>query len=162
RRRRRRRRPRRRTPGPVTGETIMIRRSASLVLSLILLGAAASALAGEVTVIDVRGAPFKVGQKLDDTKKITLGDGQRRTLVAAGTGRTVKLSGPYDDLPFGTEGGETVLARAAETLDALKVQKVARLTEIGTVRGDTDEVPEPWLLSSEKDGNRCIHEGQQM
>jgi hypothetical protein len=138
----------------------MTRRSVPLLLSLLLGVAAFAASAGEVTVIDSRGASYKLGQKLDDTKKITLADGQRVTL--AGGGRTIKLTGPYDGLPFGEATSESVLARAGETLEALKVQKVARLTEIGTVRGDSDEMPEPWLLNPLKDGNRCIHEGQQL
>jgi hypothetical protein len=138
----------------------MTRRSVPLLLSLMLGIAASAALAGEVTVIDSRSASYKLGQKLDDTKKITLAEGQRVTLT--GGGRTIRLAGPYDGLPFGEATADSVLTRAGETLEALKVQKVARLTEIGTVRNTDDDVPEPWLLSSERDGNRCIHEGQQI
>jgi hypothetical protein len=139
----------------------MTRRSVPLLLSL-LLGVALPSFAGELVVIEARGVALKLGQKIDDTKKLTLADGQRVTLVAA-SGRTVKLSGPYDDVPPTEVTSESTLGRAAEAFEALKTQKQARLTEIGTVREPGFRVmPEPWLLNPERDGNLCVHEGQQI
>jgi hypothetical protein len=124
--------------------------------------AAANACAGDLIVVEARGIGLKPGQKIDDSQKLTLADGQRVTLIAA-TGRTLKLSGPYDAVP-GAEaagGGSDDLNKAVAALAALRVQKEARLNEVGLVRAGTEvQLPEPWVLDGTHDGNLCLRQGQ--
>jgi hypothetical protein len=139
----------------------MTRKTVLLAAALVGL-VAARAGAADLVVLEARGVSFKQGQKIEETRKITLSEGQRLTLIAS-NGRTVKLAGPYDDLALPEARDQTALARASEAFEALKVQKVARLTEIGTVRDPGFRVmPEPWLLNPERDGNICLHDGQQI
>jgi hypothetical protein len=134
-------------------------RSSALALSLALGIAAPAAFAADLIVVEARGVAFKPGQKLDETRKITLTDGQKLKLIAS-NGRTLNLIGPYDEVPLAEGISEDTLSKATAALEALKVQKVARLTEIGTVRGDIKEVPEPWVVHVEQAGNLCTREGQ--
>jgi hypothetical protein len=145
----------------MTGSIAMRRAPALAALALALASQAPAALAAELIVVEARGVSFKPGQKIDDTTKLTLGDGQRLTLIAA-NGRTLKLSGPYDQVPSAEGAAEDTLSKATAALEALKVQKTARLTEIGTVRAVFNEVPEPWVLDAEHEGNLCVREGQRL
>lgn len=145
-------------PTPVRGVVAMISRFAPAVVAALCL-AATPTLAADLIVVEARGVAFKPGQKIDEAKKVTLTDGQRLTLIAA-NGRTLKLTGPYDDVPSAEGTAEDTLTKATAALEAMKVQKVARLTEIGTVRAAFNEVPEPWLLDAEHNGNLCVVEGK--
>lgn len=146
----------------MTGQVVMPKNAALLaLLAVALLAPGPAASAGELIVVEARGVSFKPGQKIDDSQKLTLRDGQRLTLIAA-NGRTLKLAGPYDQAPSAEGAAEDTLSKATAAFDALKVQKTARLTEIGTVRAVFNEVPEPWVLDAEHEGNLCVREGERL
>src|SRR5947208_11085149 len=101
----------------------MSRRSL-LPLAALAFGLSVSAtLAADLIVVEARGVNLRQGQKVDDTKKLTLADGQRVTLIAS-NGRTLKLTGPYDEVPSAEGTAEDTLTRATAALEAMKVQKV--------------------------------------
>jgi hypothetical protein len=137
----------------------MLRGTPFAVLGLALAAAAPAAAAADLIVVEARGVAYKPGQKIDDTKKLTLADGQKVKLVAA-NGRMLNLVGPYDEVPSAEGTSEDTLTKATALLEAMKVQKAARLTEIGTVRDPGVDLPDPWLLNADGGGSVCVREGQ--
>ena len=58
----------------------------------------------ELIVLQARGGGLKVGQSVSATKKILLKEGERVTLIGP-DGKSIKLRGPFDDVPV-KDGGK--------------------------------------------------------
>ncbi|HUK08506.1 MAG TPA: hypothetical protein VLX09_11605 [Stellaceae bacterium] len=114
-------------------------------------------LAGELVVLETRGTTLKSGQAIDDSKPLTLTEGEQVTLVL-GDGSVLTLRGPFDKVPAADsgDGGGVVLA-----LDALTTRKAQR-NEAGVVRDATVAVhlPDPWLVDVSHAGSMCVKAGE--
>jgi hypothetical protein len=139
---------------PVKG----IAASAVILAGLMLSGGVGRA--GELIVVEARGVQLHAGQVIDDSQKLTLTEGQRVTLIAA-NGNTLKLRGPYDQVPTEAGSGGADLGQA---LQALIAQKQTRTSEVGVVRngGDGAALPDPWVLDITRPGNLCVREGAEI
>ena len=117
---------------------------------------AGSASAAVLVVAEARGIALRPGSVLDSTKPLTLKQGQHVTLISE-TGATLKLDGPYDQLPAaGQTGGGVGLN---QTLNALITQRQARAGEFGVTRGTVlADLPDPWVLDATHSGNVCVME----
>jgi hypothetical protein len=116
---------------------------------------AGAAKAKDLVVVEARGVALKAGQVIDDTKPLVLEDGQRVTLIAD-NGATLKLRGPYNQLPTSVSTGDAGLS---DTLKTLIVQKDTRTSDVGVVRGaQAAKLPEPWLLDVTRAGSLCIRD----
>jgi hypothetical protein len=117
---------------------------------------AGSASAATLVVAEARGIALRPGSVLDSTKPLTLKQGQHVTLISE-TGATLKLDGPYDQLPTaGQTGGGVGLN---QTLAALVTQRQARAGEFGVTRGTVlADLPDPWVLDATHSGNVCVME----
>ncbi|MBW8708261.1 MAG: hypothetical protein JF627_03185 [Alphaproteobacteria bacterium] len=116
---------------------------------------AQSASAAVLVVAEARGIPLKPGATLDSTKPLTLKQGQHVTLISE-TGSTLKLDGPYNQLPAAGGGGGVGLN---QTLAALVTQRQARAGEFGVTRGTVlASLPDPWVLDATHSGNVCVME----
>ena len=120
------------------------------------LAVAGPTLAGQLVVLETRGTTLRSGQTIDDSKPLTLADGEQVTLVTA-DGSVLTLRGPYDKAPAaGNVDNGTVLA-----LDALTTRREQR-NEAGVVRDATAVVhlPSPWLVDVSHAGSTCIKAGE--
>jgi hypothetical protein len=117
---------------------------------------AQSASAATLVVAEARGIALRPGSVLDSTKPLTLKQGQHVTLISE-TGATLKLDGPYDQLPTaGQTGGGVGLN---QTLAALVTQRQSRAGEFGVTRGTVlADLPDPWVLDATHSGNVCVME----
>lgn len=123
------------------------------ILSLALVTAASAA---ELVVIEARGGPYKVGEKVDGSAPITLTAGQKLSLIAQ-NGATVKLRGPFEGPPApegaAAEGGNVVTA-----LLNLGRQTESTSSTLGVVRAGSDErvAPDPRAMDITRPGHRCL------
>src|SRR6516164_3544828 len=133
-------RPPRRRP-PRRGE-IMKRWTWLLPLALLIAAPAHAVI--EMVVIDARGIKLNQGDVVDGSAKLTLGEGQQITLMGQ-DGKTLKLKGPYDQVPLSGEKAATVNVKLA--LASLVTQESQR-ERAGVIRGTGGTVtpPEPWLI----------------
>jgi hypothetical protein len=117
---------------------------------------ATSALAGQLVVMETRGTTLRSGQTIDDSKPLTLREGEQVTLVTA-DGSVLTLRGPFDKMPAaGGDDDGAVLA-----LDALTTRKERR-SEAGVVRDATTiaQLPSPWLVDVSHAGSTCVKAGE--
>jgi len=116
----------------------------------------APALAGQLVVLETRGTDLKQGQTIDDTKPLTLKEGEQVTLVAD-DGSVVTLRGPFDQTPSSNAGG----GGAVLALDALTTRTSQR-NVAGVVRDAAVDVhlPSPWLVDVSHPGAGCIKDGE--
>lgn len=128
--------------------------AASLLAGLACSGVAA---AGQLVVVESRGANLKPGDMVDDTKPLVLTAGQHVSLIAE-NGSTLNFDGPYNAPP--TSAAASAPGMAA-TLQALVVQNQTRTNEVGVVRGAAAEaaLPDPWLLDVSHPGSLCVRAG---
>lgn len=119
--------------------------------------AAGTAQAASLIVVEARGIALKPGTQVDDSKPLTLKQGQHVTLIST-TGATLTIDGPYNAPPSAGGGGKSVAA----TLAALGTERNARTGEAGVTRGNAPStLPEPWLVDVTRSGNVCLREGTQ-
>ena len=133
-----------------------MRRTLGLVAVAALLIGVAPALAGQLVVLEARGTALKAGESVDDSKPLTLKEGEQVTL-GADDGSVMTLRGPYDKAPAaGAAGDGAVLA-----LDALTTRTTQR-NVAGVVRDATVVVhlPSAWLVDVSHEGAACIKDGE--
>ncbi len=111
----------------------------------------------ELIVLQARGGGLKVGQSVSATKKIVLKEGERVTLIGP-DGKSIKLRGPFDDVPV-KDGGKSTDPKKA--LAALIATRNARTSSVGVVRSGTADVdtPDPAAIDITRGGPRCLDEG---
>ncbi len=120
--------------------------------------AATAADAASLVVVEARGVGLKPGTTLDAQKPLVLKQGQHVTLISE-TGSTLKIDGPYNQVPTASGGGGVDLS---STLKALVTQRQARSGEFGTTRGAVlAALPDPWLVDATHSGNGCLLEKSQ-
>ncbi len=111
----------------------------------------------DLIVLQARGGGLKVGQSVSATKKILLKEGERVTLIGP-DGKSIKLRGPFDDVPVkdGLKGTDPKKALAA-----LIATRDARTSSVGVVRSGAAEVdtPDPAAIDITRSGPRCLDEG---
>ena len=111
----------------------------------------------ELIVLQARGGGLKVGQSVSATKTITLKEGERVTLIGS-DGKSIKLRGPFDDVPVkaGVKGTDPKKALAA-----LIATRNARTSSVGVVRSGAADVdtPDPAAIDITRSGPRCLDEG---
>jgi len=132
-----------------------MRRTLGIVAVAGILAGAAPTFAGQLVVLEARGTALKQGDSVDDSKALTLKEGEEVTLVAD-DGSVVTLHGPYDKAP--TAGGSDAAVLA---LDALTT-RTAQRNVAGVVRDATIEVhlPNPWLVDVSHPGAACLKNGE--
>jgi hypothetical protein len=123
-------------------------------LSLVLSLAATAAAAAELVVVEARNIDLRQGSSIDDSKPLTLKEGQQVTLIAD-DGTILTLRGPYDRAPNGGGGGVGV----ADALEALTTRNSVR-NVAGVVRDQTITLPSPWLVDVSHPGTACIRPGE--
>jgi len=132
-----------------------MRRIQTFALSLLLSLVATAATAAELVVVEARNIDLQQGTSVDDSKPLTLKEGQQVTLIAD-DGTILTLRGPYDRAPSGGGGGVGV----ADALQALTTQNSVR-NVAGVVRDATVSLPGPWLVDVSHPGTACIRRGEQ-
>lgn len=126
----------------------------SVLVIALLAGAAAPSLAGQLVVVEARGADLKPGQSLDGGAVLTLAAGAKVVLVSA-EGTTLSLKGPFASAPEGDGGGKG--NRVAESLKGLVAQRTADTSSLGAARGvaGLKALPNPWLWDATLVGDVC-------
>lgn len=117
-----------------------------------------SVVRAQFVVMDVRGAAFKVGDKIAAGTNINLKEGERLSVIGA-DGKSVTLRGPY--------GGALVAAGGSaaqdpkQALNALVASRDARVKSVGVVRSGAANVktPDPESIDITRAGARCLVEG---
>ncbi len=124
---------------------------------LTLLLASAPAQAADLVVVEARGIGLQIGQAIDPAKPLVLKEGQHVTLINS-SGATIKLDGPYNNLPTASQNGG---GNGPVMLAALMTQNQARTSEIGATRGAAPvaKLPDPWVLDVSRTGNVCLVAG---
>ena len=136
--------------------TLVHRACATWIVGILSLVVPAAASAVElVVVVEARGGPYKIGQKVDGNLPITLTAGQKLTLIAQ-NGATVRLRGPFEGAPApdsAIEGGDVATA-----LLNLGRQTDSTATSLGVVRAGTEEriAPDPRAMDITRPGHRCL------
>ncbi|MBL8669671.1 MAG: hypothetical protein JNK11_03365 [Alphaproteobacteria bacterium] len=122
---------------------------------------AGTAVASEMVVIDSKGMPIQSGTVIDGSKPVNLSAGTALTLLGA-DGSPVKLAGPYAGVP--AKAGKAGDASTVNALAALFQGQKKSTASLGAVRGAvaSRELPDPWVVSVEDAGPRCIKEGGQV
>ena len=108
-------------------------------------------------VAEARGIGLQIGQAIDPAKPLELKVGQHVTLITS-AGVTIKLDGPYNNLPTASQNGG---GNGTIVLAALMTQNQARTSEIGATRGAAPVVklPDPWVMDVTHSGNVCLVAG---
>jgi len=132
-----------------------MRRMIGVVAGLVLLGAAAPAWASALVVMEARGVALKPGETIEDSKTLTLKDGEQ-LLLLADDGSVLTIRGPYE----GTAAGSGKVG-VVQALDALTT-RTAQRNVAGVVRDASVEVhlPSPWLVDVSHPGAACVQDGQ--
>lgn len=125
----------------------------------ILSAAALPARAGQLIVVEARGADLKPGQSLDGGAMLTLAAGAKVVLVSA-EGTTLSLKGPFASPPEGDGAGKG--NRVAESLKGLVAQRTADTSSLGAARGlaGLKALPNPWLWDATLVGDVCGFSGE--
>jgi hypothetical protein len=121
-------------------------------------------MGSELVVVESSSSRYELRQIVSDTDNITLEEGSEVLLITE-DGRTIALSGPYDDLV-----NATVPSRGFEVFKALA--RLIGISEVdsrdlGGVRGDDDEVrvidnrKTPWLFHAGLSGDQCLPENHE-
>lgn len=133
-----------------------IRAAASaLAGAVLLLGLSTAAQATEMVVIEQTNSPLEIGEILDGTKSLSLPGGSTVTLLAD-NGEVVTLSGPYTGAP--APSGGPVKPGVVESIGDMLRRDSKVTSTIGAVRGKTttSDLPDPWAISVETTGSRCL------
>lgn len=119
------------------------------------------AAAMDMVVTSAQSSTRTVGQVIDASKKLTLIQGEQLTLISA-DGQSVTLAGPYDGTPAEkTKGGSSGDPKTVGALSALFTSQKKSTASLGAVRGVGTGTPEePWAISVETSGPRCIKSSQ--
>jgi len=156
---------------------------AILTVPFLLHGTAARAAATDLVVLEAKGLSLSPGQRIDGSQPLQLEAGDQIKLIA-NNGRLIRLSGPYNDVPLAAGGGGDS-GRLSQSLAALvggggttsamlgahrAVPELGGGGEAGLSGGNTSgvaavrtvgkpeiDLPEPWILDVNGDGNRCLH-----
>lgn len=124
-------------------------------LALLASLAASAATAAELVVVEARNVDLKQGETVDDSKPLTLKEGQQVTLIAD-DGTILTLRGPYDRAPGG--GGGVDVGKALEALTTKNaVRNVAGVVRTGEA---TVRLPNPWLVDVSHPGTACVRPGE--
>jgi hypothetical protein len=132
--------------------------ASAVVLVLFSLGIPSAAPAADLVVVEARGVGLHPGDVIDDTRTLSLKEGQHVTLVSA-DGATFKLHGPYNAAPGAVQdGGDSELTMGLRVL----VTQTVRRNEEGVTRTGVPRVvlPEPWLLNVSRNGIVCLRPGE--
>lgn len=117
----------------------------------------AATMAAQLVVLDARGGSLKPGMTIDSAKPITLGEGERLTLIGP-DGRSVTIKGKYSGpaMAAATSASDPKLALAA-----LISTRNARSNSVGAIRAGSSAaaLPDPWLIDVSRAGPRCVREG---
>lgn len=123
----------------------------------------AGAEAAQMVVISSNSSAAAAGGMIDGDKTLNLSSGESVTLLSA-SGKTVKLSGPYNGAPGAQApaGGDN---KAMAAISAMFQSQKKSTASLGAVRSATTEaaevqVPDPWLVSVENSGDRCVRDGK--
>ena len=129
------------------------------VIAALAAGFATFAQAAPLVVIGARGTPFKVGQRIDSARPVSLKPGEQLTLIAS-DGRTVTLRGAFSGPPLPRAAAAP---RPGQALAALVAGRQARSSSVGVVRSgdvmDAPALPQPWLIDISRGGSRCLRHG---
>lgn len=136
---------------------------ARLLLALVSMSCAAGVApsrAGQLIVVEARGADLKPGQSLDGGAPLTLAAGAKVVLVSA-EGTTLSLKGPFAGAPEG-DGGGGKGNRVAESLKGLVAQRTTDTSSLGAARGlaGLQALPNPWLWDATLVGDVCGFPGE--
>ena len=120
---------------------------------------AGAASAADMVVIQAANAPVNPGDVISDSAPIALDAGASVTVLTA-AGQTVEITGPFNGVPEAkSTGGDGAFAAAISNM--LKSQRKSTAS-LGAIRSGTEatgpaSVPQPWLISVESSGDRCIY-----
>lgn len=130
--------------------------------SLVAMAMAAPAMASDMVVIQSSGTPLAQGTMIDGSQTLTLAEGASVTLISS-DGTPVTLSGPYTGTPASSAAGNGNSGVATAIAGLFSGPKTSTAS-LGAVRAAKDvqaeaKAPEPWVVSVEGSGNRCIENG---
>lgn len=119
--------------------------------------------ANQLVVIKATGVALEKGQIIDGSKILKLGKGASVTLIG-NSGSTVTLTGPYEQAPAEMTGGNAQNPNIVKALGALISARKFSTASLGVVRSGSGEtgnhrLSDPWLVSVEGSGPRCIRPG---
>lgn len=120
--------------------------------------------ANQLVVIKATGVALEKGQIIDGSKILKLGKGASVTLIG-NSGSTVTLTGPYEQAPADkTSSGNAQNPNIVKALGALISARKFSTASLGVVRSGSGKIgdhrlSDPWLVSVESSGTRCIRPG---
>jgi hypothetical protein len=124
--------------------------AATLAVAMPMVARAADGL----VVVEARGVAFKPGQMIDADKPVVLKDGQLLTLISP-NGSTMRLRGPYDQVPGAGSGAE--VADLSVAFKSLVTRKGPQTNDVYAVRaGAAATLPAPWLIDISRPTRACI------
>ena len=122
---------------------------------------ATTANAAQMVVISSSGTPIEPGAVIDASKAIKLSEGASMTLISP-DGSPMTISGPYSGKVKvkNAMGGDSKVISALANLFADQKKSTASLGAVRSATSGSDQAaPEPWLVSVENSGDRCIRSG---
>lgn len=115
--------------------------------------------ANQMVVVKASSGAFEQGQIIDGGQTLKLESGASVTLIGP-NGSMVTLTGPYEKIPAADTSAKAKNPNVVKALGALLSGRKYSTASLGVVRAakarSTDELPDPWLVSIEDSGSRCI------
>ena len=119
--------------------------------------------ANQLVVIKATGVALEEGQIIDGSKVLKLDQGSSVTLIG-NSGSTMTLTGPYEQAPANKTDGNAQNPNIVKALGALISAQKFSTASLGVVRSGSAKtgdhrLSDPWLVSVEDSGARCIRPG---
>ncbi len=123
-----------------------------------------AAQADQMVVLASSSPAISEGGMVESDQTLTLAAGENVTLLSMG-GQTVKLSGPFNGVPTAQKASAGGNSKAMAAISAMFKSQKKSTASLGAVRAANVEaaeakVPDPWLVSVENSGNRCLRSGK--
>lgn len=129
--------------------------------ALLAVAAPSASVAAEYVVLGSTGTSLTQGAVIDAAQPIDVPAGAKVTLMGA-DGTPVSIEGPFAGKPadrIGTATGDTKVSALSSLFQSQK-KSTASLGAVRAAKSGGDyELPQPWVVSVEDEGARCIKSG---
>jgi hypothetical protein len=141
------------------GWTIVQRmyKAVSIVVCLSVWGGMANG--ADLVVVRAEGVSLHAGDLIPGNQVLRLDAGQKASLITP-SGKIIRLSGPYDQVPLPEGTGDD--PSAIGSLKSMVKERTTNTASLGITRASETELPEPWVIDVGSSGERCIVEGQHL
>ena len=130
--------------------------------SMIVLGVTAEA--GQLVVLESTAPSYKGGTVLDGAKSISVPAGAKITVVSE-DGVSRQIVGPYKGVPESKAAAGKSNGKLIAALSGLLKEREKSSSSLGTIRSGnkkSDSVNNPWHISTDASGDRCVPANKQV